>query len=725
MSAQSSLNQRSLASQMAHHHHQQQQQQQQHHHHQQQQQQQQLHQSPVLVKIDKNSSSSVSKSLSNTPLGGHNNNATSNGLTPSPMDDSSTPTPGLTGSGIPTLAAYSLPAHSVYELAALTQDLDTQGMTTKIKEVLLANNIGQKIFGEAVLGLSQGSVSELLSKPKPWHMLSIKGREPFIRMQLWLSDPRNIEHIQRLKTERREAGKRRRDLGFPMGATDAAGPNSNASSNTNSFMGGDNSSNDGSMGGSPSPYGGNPNHHHHHQATSLTTTGAGASLSSSSPSPAKKQRILFSDQQKEALKLAFSLDPYPSTSAMEFLAQELNLSTRTITNCFHNHRMRLKQQQSNSLDCSTKEEISSSASPATMANGGRESSGQFDPIHFRLLFHQRLFEMQVASGEEGSGGHHHNPASGGGGGGGHHPGAGAGGMALPASLAGLPPQLAGNLNMMASLGMPYPFYATGMLSQFCMGLGNPSPDMAPGAEGLDLTLARQRVAALVQSDSDAEDSDCESDTSSRTGPTPHRDLDRRRGDSRPPVKMPSPLMSMIAQAKTAASLGIASQEGPASQAAARSSRRSRKPAAPQWVNPHWQQTSAVRERVESEDGRDSSEERDKKKAKHFSSLHHRSVDANLNNFVESDAPAAGGRDSSAERPSVRATVDDDDDDKYDNDEEEDDDEEESPKRLTIHRPRAGSLSPSRRASPSPSPSSDEDKMDDESEAKDDDNNEQS
>lgn len=703
MSAQSSLNQRSLASQMA-----------QQHQHQQQQHQQQLHQSPVLVKSDKNSSSSISKSLSNTPLGGHNNNATSNGLTPSPMDDRLTHTPGLTGSGIPTLAAYSLPAHSVYELAALTQDLDTQGMTTKIKEVLLANNIGQKIFGEAVLGLSQGSVSELLSKPKPWHMLSIKGREPFIRMQLWLSDPRNIEHIQRLKTERREAGKRRRDLGFPMGNTDAAGPNSNASSNTNSFMGGDNSSNDGSMGGSPSPYGGNPNHHH--QPTSLTTTGAGASLSSSSPSPAKKQRILFSDQQKEALKLAFSLDPYPSTSAMEFLAQELNLSTRTITNWFHNHRMRLKQQQSNSLDCSTKEEISSSASPAAMANGGRESSGQFDPIHFRLLFHQRLFEMQVASGEEGSGaGHHHNTTSGSGGG--HHPGAGAGGMTLPASLAGLPPQLAGNLNMMASLGMPYPFYATGMLSQFCMGLGNPSPDMAPGAEGLDLTLARQRVAALGQSDSDAEDSDCESDTSSRTGPTPHRDLDRRR-DSRPPVKMPSPLMSMIASAKTAASLGITSQEGPAAQAAARSSRRSRKPAAPQWVNPHWQQNSAVRDRVESEDGgRDSSEERDKKKTKHF-----HSVDANLNNFVEKDPSTFGGRDSSAERPSVR-TVDDDDDDKYDNDDEEDDEEEMSPKRLN-HR-RAGSISPSRRASPSPSPSSDEDKMDDESEAKDDDNNEQS
>lgn len=53
-----------------------------------------------------------------------------------------------------------------------------------------------QIFGEAVLGLSQGSVSELLSKPKPWHMLSIKGREPFIRMQLWLQDTHNVDRYE-------------------------------------------------------------------------------------------------------------------------------------------------------------------------------------------------------------------------------------------------------------------------------------------------------------------------------------------------------------------------------------------------------------------------------------------------------------------------------------------------------------------------------------------------
>lgn len=37
-----------------------------------------------------------------------------------------------------------------------------------------------------VLGLSQGSVSDMLSRPKQWVKLTQKGREPFIRMQLWI-----------------------------------------------------------------------------------------------------------------------------------------------------------------------------------------------------------------------------------------------------------------------------------------------------------------------------------------------------------------------------------------------------------------------------------------------------------------------------------------------------------------------------------------------------------
>ncbi|XP_063850975.1 homeobox protein cut-like isoform X3 [Scylla paramamosain] len=232
-------------------------------------------------------------------------------------------------------------APSVYEMAALTQDLDTQVITTKIKEVLLANNIGQKLFGEAVLGLSQGSVSELLSKPKPWHMLSIKGREPFIRMQLWLNDPRNLEKLQHMKNERREASKRRRALD----------PSAEVSQDSQDVF------------QAPSPGG-----------------------------TSKKQRVLFSEEQKEALKLAFALDPYPNLANIEFLAQELQLSTRTITNWFHNHRMRLKQYPGSPGGSS-----SPSREPPPPPPG--QAQGQtFDPLNFRILLSQRILEVRKEKG---------------------------------------------------------------------------------------------------------------------------------------------------------------------------------------------------------------------------------------------------------------------------------------------------------------------------------------
>ena len=53
-------------------------------------------------------------------------------------------------------------------------------------------------------------MSELFSKPKPWHMLSIKGREPFIRMQLWLTDLNNVEKLLAMKKLQDETKKRKR-----------------------------------------------------------------------------------------------------------------------------------------------------------------------------------------------------------------------------------------------------------------------------------------------------------------------------------------------------------------------------------------------------------------------------------------------------------------------------------------------------------------------------------
>ncbi len=57
-------------------------------------------------------------------------------------------------------------------------------------------------LGEAVLNLSQGTVSEILSKPRPWYALSVKGREPYIRMYSWFQDTDNVQKLLAWKQER-------------------------------------------------------------------------------------------------------------------------------------------------------------------------------------------------------------------------------------------------------------------------------------------------------------------------------------------------------------------------------------------------------------------------------------------------------------------------------------------------------------------------------------------
>lgn len=177
-------------------------------------------------------------------------------------------------------------------------------------------------------------------------MLSIKGREPFIRMQLWLSDANNVDRLQALKNERREANKRRRSTGPGMQDN-----SSDTSSNDTSEFYASNSPGPGSVGSAGAP-------------------------------PNKKQRVLFSEEQKEALRLAFALDPYPNVGTIEFLATELGLSTRTITNWFHNHRMRLKQQ------------VPHGAPSDSIPSRENQTGAPFDPVQFRLLLNQRLMELQ-------------------------------------------------------------------------------------------------------------------------------------------------------------------------------------------------------------------------------------------------------------------------------------------------------------------------------------------
>ena len=260
----------------------------------------------------------------------------------------------------------------------MTRNQSTMKMTQACKKYFLKTIVTfyflshLQIFGEVVLGLSQGSVSELLSKPKPWHMLSIKGREPFIRMQLWLSDPNNIDKLQTLKNERREANKRRRtNIDDTRGASSTRdSPLYNFNSNSSGFS-------PLSSGQSPFPSSGN---------------NTGYMSSNNNNNSGKKPRILFSDEQKEALRLAFSMDSYPTQSTIEFLSSELGLSSKTITNWFHNHRMRLKQVPNSGT---SSDPDSSPAVNSLPFVGLNRDGATFDTVQFRVLLAQRLADASA------------------------------------------------------------------------------------------------------------------------------------------------------------------------------------------------------------------------------------------------------------------------------------------------------------------------------------------
>ena len=74
-------------------------------------------------------------------------------------------------------------------------NINTDELVKKVKDTLSQFSISQRLFGEHVLGLSQGSVSDLLARPKPWHMLTQKGREPFIRMQIFIEDQEAVPKL--------------------------------------------------------------------------------------------------------------------------------------------------------------------------------------------------------------------------------------------------------------------------------------------------------------------------------------------------------------------------------------------------------------------------------------------------------------------------------------------------------------------------------------------------
>ena len=63
-----------------------------------------------------------------------------------------------------------------------------------------------------------------------------------------------------------------------------------------------------------------------------------ASLDLCPYSQVKKPRVVLGAEEKEALRKAYLLEPYPSQNTIEMLASQLHLKTNTVINWFHNYR---------------------------------------------------------------------------------------------------------------------------------------------------------------------------------------------------------------------------------------------------------------------------------------------------------------------------------------------------------------------------------------------------
>ncbi|KAF4082216.1 hypothetical protein AMELA_G00149310 [Ameiurus melas] len=185
-------------------------------------------------------------------------------------------------------------AASMQDVLVTPPELDTYSISKRVREVLSDNNVGQRLFGEAVLGLTQGSVSDLLARPKPWHRLSVKGREPFVRMQRWLNDTNNIHKLREIKHTEKKVFLKRRVSSVCEDAVLDGGVCV------------------GEFGQECVPH-------------------------------LKKSRVVLTAQEKEALRKAYEEKPYPSPGTIEELSQQLGLKASTVTNWFHNYRSRIRR----------------------------------------------------------------------------------------------------------------------------------------------------------------------------------------------------------------------------------------------------------------------------------------------------------------------------------------------------------------------------------------------
>ncbi|XP_059177157.1 homeobox protein cut-like 1 isoform X2 [Physella acuta] len=213
-------------------------------------------------------------------------------------------------------------------------NMNTDELVKKVKETLSQYSISQRLFGESVLGLSQGSVSDLLARPKPWHMLTQKGREPFIRMQIFLED---ADSIPKLVASQYRIPPDKLMRSSSRGSNEPAHRRRKSSMEDRNF---------------------------------------------DSPTQPKRPRVFFTEDQKDSLRSAYAQDPYPNQSTIESLAKNLNVGVKTVINWFHNHRMRAKQQHHPGSESNIKSEPDESSNQSDISSMSGEVSSALPGSQF-------------------------------------------------------------------------------------------------------------------------------------------------------------------------------------------------------------------------------------------------------------------------------------------------------------------------------------------------------
>ncbi|CAI2330191.1 unnamed protein product [Caenorhabditis sp. 36 PRJEB53466] len=86
--------------------------------------------------------------------------------------------PAIVDSDVPRVSFASLGMHR--------DDIDTEKLSNFLLNEMTVCGINQSTFAAKILGRSQGTLSELLRRPKKWDMIKNTGRVPYQKMFDWL-----------------------------------------------------------------------------------------------------------------------------------------------------------------------------------------------------------------------------------------------------------------------------------------------------------------------------------------------------------------------------------------------------------------------------------------------------------------------------------------------------------------------------------------------------------